>query len=111
MNDPKVESAFYDWKGAVEGITTARSLPDPMLNFDVEITNDMWALTNSLITDPMTNWPGPGKLSLRSEAALPRCPDETSMFEAEMLTTALSVKRAYTSCGSCRRQIRWTGKA
>src|SRR5689334_8730157 len=33
LNQPKVESAYYDWSASIERITTARSRPDPQITF------------------------------------------------------------------------------
>lgn len=111
LNNPKVESAFYDWKASVEEVTTARSLPDPMLNFGAEIVRSIVALTPALMTDPMSNWPGPGKLSLRAQAAYGEALKKRAIFENELLATALNVKRTYYQMWLLDEQIRWTGEA
>ncbi|MBI5116899.1 TolC family protein [Candidatus Poribacteria bacterium] len=109
LNNPKVESAFYEWKAAVEEITTARSLPDPMLNLSAEIMDGVVeALTPALMTDPMSNWPGPGKLGLQADAAYGMALKKRASFENELLTTALGVKRAYYQMWVVDEQIRWT---
>lgn len=109
LNNPRAEAAFYEWKAAVEEITTARSLPDPMLNFDAEIMEGVLeALTPMLMTDPMSNWPGPGKLGLRADAAYGEALKKRAVFENELLATALAVKRAYYQLWVVEEQIRWT---
>jgi outer membrane protein TolC len=109
LNNPKVESAFYEWKAAVEEITTARSLPDPMLNLSAEIMDGVVeALTPALMTDPMSNWPGPGKLGLQADAAYGMALKKRASFENELLTTGLGVKRAYYQMWVIDEQIRWT---
>jgi len=105
LNSPGVEAAFYDWKGTVETITTARSLPDPMLNFNAEIVGDLRALTPILMTDPMSNWPGPGKLPLRAEAAYQQAVGKRAVFEGELLAAALAVKRAYYQMWVLEQQV------
>ena len=37
LNQPKVEAAYYHWIASIENITTARSLPDPRLTFQMYI--------------------------------------------------------------------------
>jgi outer membrane protein TolC len=111
LNNPKVEQAFYDWKAAVEEVTTARSLPDPMLNLSGEIMGSLVGLTPELMTDPMMNWPGPGKLSLRAQAAYGEVLKKRAVFESELLATALNVKRIYYQIWLLEEQIRWTSEA
>ncbi|MBI4832755.1 MAG: TolC family protein [Candidatus Lindowbacteria bacterium] len=109
LNNPKVEAAFYDWKAAVEEITTARSLPDPMFNLSAEIMDGVVeALTPGLMTDPMSNWPVPSKLRLQADAAYGMALAKRAVFENELLTTALAVKRAYYQMWVIDQQIRWT---
>jgi outer membrane protein TolC len=108
LSNPRVEAAFYDWEGAVEEITTARSLPDPMLNFGVDITKGAAAVSLGLMSDPGVNWPGPGKLPLKAEAAYAETLKKRAAYEDELLATALAVKRAYYQLWVLREQIRWT---
>jgi outer membrane protein TolC len=109
LSNPKVASTFYDWKAAVEEITVSRSLPDPMLNLSAEIMNGVVsALTPTLMTDPMNNWPGPGKLGLKADAAYAEAMKKRAVFENELLATALSVKRAYYELWVVDQQIYWT---
>ena len=108
LNNPKVESAFHDWKAAVEAITAARSLPDPMLTLSAEIANGVQALTPALMTDPMSSWPGPGKIPLRAEAAYQEALKKRAAFEGELLMTAMAVKRAYYQTWVVREQVRLT---
>jgi outer membrane protein TolC len=102
LNNPKVESAFYEWKAAVESITVERSLPDPMLNLKVEIMRAIDTLTPSL----MTEIPGPGKIALRAEATTAEAAKKRALFENELLTTALNVKRVYYQMWVLEEEIR-----
>ena len=108
LNNPRVESTFHDWAAAVEEITTARSLPDLMLNFSAEISRGVPNLSAALMTDPMANWPGPGKLPLKAEAAYGEAMKRRALVENELLATALAVKRAYYQLWVLEEQIRWT---
>jgi outer membrane protein TolC len=108
LNNPKVESSYYEWAGAVEDITTARSLPDPMLTLGAEISNGLPSLSAALMSDPGMNWPGAGKLPLRGEAAYGGAEKKRAVFENDLLDTALAVKRAYYQMWVLEEQIRWT---
>jgi len=108
LNNPKVESAYREWAASVEAITTARSLPDPMLTFSAEISRGVMALTPAIMTDPMSNWPGPGKIPLRAESAYQESQRRRAAFENEMLSTALAIKRAYYQMWVVDQQVRWT---
>ncbi len=44
LNQPKVEAAYYEWSASVERITTARSLPDPRLTFEMYIADTITSL-------------------------------------------------------------------
>jgi outer membrane protein TolC len=106
LNNPKVESAFYEWKAAVEAITIERSLPNPMLSFSAEITRSVDALSPAIMTDPMGSLPGPGKLQLRAEAAYEESVKKRALFENELLTAALEVKRVYYQLWVLEEEIR-----
>jgi outer membrane protein, heavy metal efflux system len=108
LNNPRAESMYYDWAAAVEGITTARSLPDPMLTFSADISRSASALSASIMTDPGMNWPGPGKLPLRADAAYGDALKRKALFEDELLATALAVKRAWYQTAVLEEEIRWT---
>lgn len=109
LNNPRVEAAYHAWAASVEEITTARSLPDPMLNFGLEISRGVAAFTPTLMSDPGENWPGPGKLPLKAEAAYADSLRRRALFEDEMLSAALAVKRAWYQMWVLGEQIRWTG--
>ena len=108
LNNPRAASAFYDWAAAVEEITTARSLPDPMLTFSAEISRGIPNLSAGLMTDPGMNWPGPGKLPLRAEAAAAEAMKKRAIFENELLATTLLVKRAYFQMWVLEEKVRRT---
>lgn len=108
LNNPRAEAAFHDWAAAVEDITTSRSLPDPMLTFSADISRGVPNLSATLMSDPMSSWPGPGKLPLKAEAAYGDALKKRAVFENELLATALEVKRAYYQTWVLEEQIRWT---
>lgn len=91
LNNPRVEAAYYQWAAGVERITTARSLPDPRLTFEADITDMLEALMPGLMMD----LPGPGKLRAAGDVAAGEAAVGYFAFEAEVLRAALAVKSAY----------------
>jgi outer membrane protein TolC len=91
LNSPRVEAAYYQWAAGVERITTSRSLPDPRLTFEADITDMLEALMPGLMMD----LPGPGKLRAAGDVAAGEAIVGYFAFEAEVLRTALAVKSAY----------------
>lgn len=91
LNSPRVEAAYYQWAAGVERITTARSLPDPRLTFEADITDMLEALMPGLMMD----LPGPGKLRAAGDVAAGEAVVGYFAFEAEVLRAALAVKSAY----------------
>lgn len=91
LRNPRVEAAYYDWAAAVEAITPTRSLPDPRLTFEADVSDTVMALMPGL----MVELPGPGKLRAAGEAAAAESRAAYFAFEREVLRTALAVKSAY----------------
>jgi outer membrane protein TolC len=91
LNSPRVEAAYFDWVAAVEGITPARSLPDPRLTFESDITDTVMSLMPGLMVD----LPGPGKLRAAGDVMAAESRAAYFGFEREILRTALAVKTAY----------------
>ncbi|MBL8862330.1 MAG: TolC family protein [Planctomycetes bacterium] len=91
LNAPRVEAAYFDWVAAVERITPARSLPDPRLTFEADITNTIQSLMPGLMID----LPAAGKLRAAGEAQAAESRAAYYGFEREILWTALAVKTAY----------------
>lgn len=91
LNDPRVEAAYYEWAAAVARITPARSLPDPRLTFETDITDTVLSLMPGLMVD----LPGPGKLRAAGEVMAAESRASYFAFEREILRTALAVKSAY----------------
>ena len=91
LNSPRVEAAYFDWVAAVEGITPARSLPDPRLTFESDIADSVTSLMPGLMVD----LPGPGKLRAAGDAMAAESRASYFVFEREILRTALAVKTAY----------------
>ena len=102
LNQPQVEEKYYDWLGSVEGITVARSLPDPKLTFQAYIQD---ALT-SLMPGLMQDIPGPGKLKAAAHVATADSQAKYFDFESAVLQTAFDVKSAYYNLHFLDKRIR-----
>ena len=91
LNQPAVEAAYYDWLASVERITTARSLPDPQITFQMDIEN----IVSSVMPGFMMNFPGPGKLRLGGQIASAESQARYFTFQSSILESAFDVKRSY----------------
>ena len=91
LNQPAVEAAYYDWLAAVERITTARSLPDPQVTFQMDIQNAVTSIMPGL----MVFFPAPGKLRAGAEVATAESQARYAAFQTAVLRSASEVKRAY----------------
>lgn len=91
LNNPKVEAAYYAWAATVERITRARSLPDPRLTFEADITD----MVETVMPGLMIDLPGPGKLRAAGDVAAGEASVSYFGFEAEVLRTAMALKSAY----------------
>lgn len=91
LSQPQVEAAYYEWLAAVERITVARSLPDPRLTFQLDITR----LVETVMPGLMMDFPGPGKLRVQAQAASAESQAKYFAFESSVLQSALAFKKAY----------------
>lgn len=91
LNQPRVEAAYYDWAAAVQRITVERSLPDPRLTFESDISNVVLSLMPGLMMD----FPGPGKLKAAADVATVESEVKYFAFQTSVLQTAFAVKKAY----------------
>ncbi len=91
LKNPRVEAAYYEWAASVERITVARSLPDPRLTFQIDVSQMLSALMPGLMTD----LPGPGKLAAAGAAAAQESRASYFAFEQAILRTAVAAKTAY----------------
>ncbi len=106
LNDPRVEATYYEWAAAVERITPARSLPDPRLTFEADITDTIETLMPGLMVD----LPGPGKLAAAGESMAAESRASYFAFERAILRTALAVKTAYYRLHFLEESIRVEGE-
>jgi len=91
LNQPQVEAAYFDWLASVERITTARSLPDPQITFQMDIRS----VVTSVMPGLMGFVPWPAKLRLGAEVASAESQGKRAAFESAVLRSAYDVKRAY----------------
>ncbi len=91
LNSPRVKAAYFEWLASIERITKARSLPDPLLIYQMDITETVPSVMPGL----MMEFPGPGKLGLRAEVASKETDAKYYAFEAEVLQAAFEVKKSY----------------
>jgi len=89
-NHPQVEAAYYEWLASVEKITQERSLPDPRLGFEADISKMIMALMPGLMMD----LPGPGKLRAAANVATAESEMKYFQFEAAVLQVAYGFKKA-----------------
>jgi outer membrane protein TolC len=91
FNAPQVEAAYFDWRASIERITTARSLPDPQITFQMDIEN----IVTSIMPGLVMNFPGRGKLRAAADVASTESQAKYFTFQTRVLETALELKRAY----------------
>jgi outer membrane protein, heavy metal efflux system len=91
LNSPRVETAYHEWAASVERITVERSLPDPQLTFQADITDVLLTVMPGF----MQAFPGPGKLKARARVATAESRSRYYTFETAVLQAAFDLKRAY----------------
>ncbi len=91
LNNPRVEAEYYAWAASVERITGARSLPDPRITFEADITS----VVETVMPGLMIDLPGPGKLRAAGDVAAGESRASYFRFEIEVLRTAMALKSAY----------------
>src|SRR4051812_12790388 len=91
LNQPQVESAYYDWLASVERITQQRSLPDPRLTFEMYIQDTITSLMPGLMMD----FPGPGKRAARAKVATAESDSKYFAFETSVLQSAFALKKSF----------------
>lgn len=113
LNQPQVEAAYYDWVASVQRITVERSLPDPRLTFESDITDVVMSLMPGLMMD----FPGPGKLKTAANVASRESDAKYFAFESSVLQAAFAFKKAWyqlnfldTSIGVNRETLRLMGE-
>ncbi len=88
---PQVEAVYYEWLASVENITGERSLPDPRLTFEADISKMIMAVMPGLMMD----FPGPGKLHAAADVATAESGMKYFQFEVAVLQVAYGFKKAW----------------
>ena len=96
LNNPGLESAFYEWKAALEKVPQARTLPEPRVKYgyylrDIEMRTGMKRQAFGL----MQEFPWFGKLDLEGRMASLEAEAARQRYEAGVRKVFYGVKDAY----------------
>jgi len=91
LNQPRVAEAYYNYAYSIERITIERSLPDPKVTFEMDVTN----VVSTVMPGLMIDIPWPMKLVARADVASAESQAKYFIFESAVLETAFDVKRPY----------------
>jgi len=91
LKHPAVGAAFYDWRASVEAITPARSLPDPQLTFEADISNTLMTFMPGIMFDFMTQ----GKRAAMGREAAAASEVTYRNYATTVLRTAAAVRKAW----------------
>lgn len=91
LNHPAVAAAYHEWHSAVAAIVPARTLPDPRLTFEADITDMVMTLMPGLMFDFMT----PGKRAAMAREVTAGSEVAYRNFTGTVLRTAADVRRAW----------------
>jgi len=91
LNHPAVEGAYYEWRAAVEDITSARSQPDPQFTFEADISDMLMTFMPGLMFDYMT----PGKRAAMGREAAAASGVAYRQYVTTVLRTAAAARKAW----------------
>jgi len=91
LNHPAVVAAYYDWRAAMEEITPARSLPEPSLTFEADITDTLMTFMPGLMFDFM----GAGKRAAMGREAGAAAEVARRNYLAAVLNVAAGTRKAW----------------
>ena len=91
LKHPSVAAAFYDWRASVEAITSARSLPDPQLTFQADISDALMTFMPGVMFDFMTR----GKRAAMGREAAAASEVAYRNYATTVLRTAAAVRKAW----------------
>lgn len=100
--NPAVREAYFEYRSAVEGITVARSLPDPKLALQLQIKNTVDMLQPGL----KQFFPGPGKLQLAGDAAATAAAGRHAVLRSAMLRVVYELRITWLDREYVREKIR-----
>lgn len=91
INHPQVEAAFHEWRAAIEDITPARSLPDPQLTFEADISDMVMSFMPGFMFDFMTR----GKRAAMGRESAAASQVAYSQYAAVLYRTAAAVRDSW----------------
>lgn len=91
LSHPAVAASYHEWRASVDAIAPARSLPDPKLTFEADITDTLMSLMPGLMFDFMT----PGKRSAMGREAAAGSEVAYRVYVNAVLQTAANVRRSW----------------
>ena len=89
LNNPRLESAFNNWKSALEKVPQAKYLPEPVLSYEYSIKEEVSVVRLE------QEFPWFEKLDLEGKMALQMANIERQMYEEEKLKLFYEVKKNY----------------
>ena len=103
LKHPQIEAAFHEWRAAVEAITPARSLPDPQLTFETDITNTLTTFMPGVMFDFMTR----GKRAAIGREAAAASQVAYRAYVSAVIRTATDVRRAWVDLAYIEETMRF----
>lgn len=91
LNHPAVEAAYHDWRASVEAIAPARSLPDPQLTFEADISDMLMTLMPGVMFDLMA----PGKRAAMGNEAAAKSGVAYRAYVTAVLRAAVAVRKTW----------------
>ena len=91
LKHPAVAATFYDWRASVEAITPARSLPDPKLTFQADISDTLMSFMPGIMFDFMTR----GKRAAMGREVAAASEVAYRNYVTTVLRTSAAVRKAW----------------
>lgn len=92
LNHPSVEAEYHEWRAVVQEITRARSLPDPQLTFEADLTDTLMTFMPGVMFDIMA----PGKRAAMAREMAAQSEVTYRNYVATVLRTGTTVRKAWT---------------
>lgn len=91
LKHPSVAASFYDWRAGVEAIAPARSLPDPQLTFEADITDTLMTFMPGIMFDFMSR----GKRAAMGREVTAASEVAYRNYVTTVLRTSAAVRKAW----------------
>lgn len=88
---PAVMAAYSDWRAATEETTVARSLPDPQVTFQADVSDTLMTFMPGFMFDLMS----PGRRTAMAREATAKSGIAYRAYVAAVLRTALEVRKSW----------------